>query len=339
MTKCDRKEANPAHFCDENQHEVAALYHYVMRPGKKDPTVLSEKIFAAAEYLKFRADLDPLYKQSFLTVLEAVRVHRKTFGEIPDPAIGHAVTDCLKTYEHVRNWVLSDNQIDGPDMEFPACTSWDQFARMSRSDRLRLQSALGRKNYRDMCEIYGYLLQSIPTHARMIFNAGDGTPLEHSFLSQMFPLLEKRQETVHVVSVDIRPAIFDLQAEAANEYRGSNVTMSFHCMDGRRTIFAEDVFDCTVASFMIDDCNDQLSLFRELGRVTKREGVICISGHHLDEENPADDLVHNFADLHHISGHPATFASACDFARTASLHVVTQRRNPHAWGLVLSTCE
>ena len=336
MTACDRQETTWALYCDESQREVADLYHYVKRRDKKSQTVLSQKMFAAAEYLMFRADMDPFYKQSFLTVLEAVRLHRKTFGEIPDPAVRNAVGDCLKTYEVVRNWVLSEAQTDQRDIESPECPSLDDFKRMTRSERLRLQSSVAKKSYNDMCEIYRYVLESIPADARMMFNVGDGTPLKDSFLSQMVPFLKKQRETVHVVSVDIRPTIFDLQAEAVAEYAQSNVTMAFHCMDGRRTIFSSNVFDCTVASFMIDDCDDHLSLIRELGRVTKTEGLICLSGHHLDDESPPDNLVHNFADLHHISGHPATFASACEHAKNSGLNIKRQKENSHAWALVLS---
>ncbi|MDQ7781832.1 MAG: class I SAM-dependent methyltransferase [Desulfomonilaceae bacterium] len=336
MTPCDRERRQRSLLLDGGRHEVADLHDYVNHRAEKDQTVLSQKILSAAECLMFRADMDPFYKHSFLTVLEAVRLHRKIFGEIPQPTIRNAVADCLWTYEHVRNWVLTEAQTERHDIETPECPSIDHFKRMTRRERLSLQLSIAKKTYGDMCEIYRYVLDSIPEDACMVFNVGDGTPLTHSFLSQMVPVLKQRRETVHVVSVDVRPTIYDLQRESVGEHAQSNVTLAFHCMDARKTIFARNVFDCTVASFMIDDCDDHPALFRELGRVTKPHGLICVSGHHLDEKNPLDDLVHNFGDLHHISGHPATFSSACEDARKAGLHTKMSKQTPHAWALVLS---
>jgi len=318
---------------------VAELFRYVHQtdPGDVDRSALEARILAACDFLSRDVDIDPIRKHDFVTFLEALEVHEELFGAFSNHRVPPKVQDALETLQRTRSLALQDaDENAGWGMvTAPALLprSRDELQRLSRAERIALQRFLASSNHQEMGIVYERMIRSVGIEdGAHILNVGDGVAIEASFLARLVRfLVSKGVSQAHLVSIDLNAAIASLDLQARVAFAGSRLRFSFHQMDAGNLSFDDGSFDTVVASFMLDDCSDKPAVLREMARVTRLGGRVCLSGHHLDAKNPADDLVHNYADLHRFHTSPADLETCRAHMKRLSLCEIESAQLPHAW--------
>jgi SAM-dependent methyltransferase len=321
--------------CVNVTHEgIADLLAHMSGAGD-DKAGFEAAIVTAAEHLAWRVDIDPLLKHDFLLVRDAVEIFRSRHGAFAGSATDRLFRHCFATYQQARALALSAASTFPECHEADTITSYEVLCGLPRSRRLSLQSTLIRRNEADMSAVYDFIVGGVTEDAAVLLNVGDGVAWHSSFLARIVERMQDSETRRHIISIDISPDIYDLQKEVVRNAAGSTCTFAFHQLNVCATWFADGVIDCAVGSFMVDDCRDQPAMLRELRRIVKPDGTICLSGHHLAAGTPADAFVHNFGDLHHLSGHPVTPADVRRMLAAAQLPIQDEVELPHAWGTIV----
>ncbi len=298
-----------------------------------------ERINKLARDLAFRFDADPLHKIDFIILFIAAREYKSVFRKFKSSETDALISECHHTYSTNADisykTAFSKNTATHtiPVHRLKTLTYNDLFI-MPRLERIMLQSSIILRSQRHMNLTYDRMLSAcINQRSRRILNIGDGVSYHSSFLKRILDKLTWPAWTPQdIITVDMQPSIWQLQAEASNLKPQSSPQLLFRQMDATNMLFENHTFDLIVASFMIDDCHDHKHLLSEIRRVLRSGGICCISGHHADQALNAECLVYTMGDCH------SNQSSLPDIKRICKLldyETCDTYKNAHSWMLRL----